>query len=154
MRCLTQISFLCGHPQLSSSLKKYTFLYIFYNAIIRESAVKDSRKEHVLDGIKKHVTDWAFEKSHSFKDYKHCETEWNNAIRNKHSVEDIVGILEKHHFIAGKQLKHHKLAYYSDERYQTTIPNAPSDKCSNRNTITDTKRVCFLIPDKNKQARL
>jgi|GEM_PF-1596567 len=121
---------------------------IFYNAIIQESTAKDSRKEHVLNGIKKHINDWTFEKSNSFKDYEDCETEWTNAIKSKHSVDDIIGILKKHHFIAGKQSKHPKLSYYGDERYQTTIPNSPSDKSSDKNTITDTKRVSFLIPDK------
>lgn len=126
---------------------------IFYNAIIQETTAKGSRKEHVLDGIKKHINNWIFEKSNSGKNCKDCEIEWANAIRNKHSTEDIVSILEKHHFIGSKQSKHPKLAYYGDERYQTSIPNTPSDTRSHQNTITDTRKQCFLIPDRNKHAK-
>lgn len=121
---------------------------IFYNAIIQENAAENSRKEHVLNGIKKYIQDWTFEKSRSFKHYESCEKEWRAAITKKHNAKNIIAILEKHHFTAAESPNHYKLIYCRDRRYIVSIAKTESDKCSNKNTINDTRKVCFLIPEK------
>ena len=120
---------------------------LIFTAIHKESVHENARrKKDVLDCIKKGIENWKFEKSSAGTFYRHCEEHWAAALKNNQSGHEIVKRLTDFGFSGLVDGKHYKMTYFGDKRYTTTVPKTPGDRRSGKNTLSDTKRNCFLIP--------
>ena len=120
---------------------------LIFSAIHKEGADENARrKKDVLDSIKRGIENWKFEESSAGTFYSHCEEHWASSIKNNQSGHEIVKMLKNFGFSDLVDGKHYKMTYYNDKRYTTTVPKTPGDHRSGKNTLSDTKRNCFLIP--------
>lgn len=120
---------------------------LIFSAIHKEGVDENARrKKDVLDSIKKGIENWKFEDSAAGTFYSHCEEHWASSIKNNQSGHEIVKMLKNFGFSDLVDGKHYKMTYYNDKRYTTTVPKTPGDHRSGKNTLSDTKRNCFLIP--------
>ena len=120
---------------------------LIFSAIHKEGVDENARrKKDVLDSIKKGIENWKFEESSAGTFYRHCEEHWASSIKNNQSGHEIVKMLKNFGFSDLVDGKHYKMTYYNDKRYTTTVPKTPGDHRSGKNTLSDTKRNCFLIP--------
>lgn len=120
---------------------------LIFSAIHKEGVDKNARrKKDVLDSIKKEIEDWKFEKSSAGTFYRRCDERWAAAIKNNQSGHEIVKMLKDYKFSGLVEGKHYKMIFCDDNRYTTTVPKTPGDYRSGKNTLSDTKRNCFLIP--------
>lgn len=120
---------------------------LIFTAIHKEGADENARrKKDVLDSIKKEIKDWKFEESSAGTFFSHCEEHWAASIKNNQSGHEIVKLLKDFGFSGLVDGKHYKMTFCDDKRYTTTVPKTPGDHRSSKNTLSDTKRNCFLIP--------